>query len=70
MCSQDRHHPHPHLEGAALTLTLQVPTLSTGGGGLYLTMGSPYWSSPRRPSARRISQQKILFQVLGGGEGH
>lgn len=60
---------HPPLDGAALTLILLVPTLSAGGRGLYLTRGSPYWSSPKRPNASRISQQKTLFQVLGGGEG-
>ena len=45
------------------------PTSSAGGRRLYLTTGSPYRSSPERPSASRISRQKLLFQALGGGEG-
>lgn len=46
------------------------PTWSAWERRLYLTAGNPYRIIPEKPTASRISRQKILFQALGNGEGH
>ena len=70
LCSRDSCHSPSlggHLERATWTLLLLVP-LQGLGKGLYLSTGSPNRSSPKMPSASRISCRKIFFQALGGGE--
>lgn len=67
----DGHHP-PSLKQALGKIPFNpAPGGPPGvpGEGLYLTAGSPYRSSPEKPTASRISRQKILFQALGDGEG-